>query len=118
MNNIFISENITKYSKNASDLNSGNWTTRNGIPAISISPNMLYYGNDTEENKNKTNGILHNEFDVNKNYLFDMWIDADDIYYSGESRNVPGGIVICYIDGTHDDFIVKGNKILQKDFSI
>lgn len=116
MSNIFTSENITKYSKNASDLNSGNWTTRNGIPAISISPNMLYYGEDTEENKNKTNGILHNEFDANKNYLFDMWIDADDIYYSEESRNVSGGIDICYTDGTRDHFIVTGNKDTPKGF--
>ena len=45
-----------------------------------------------------------------------MWIDADDIYYSGESRNVPGGIVICYTDGTYDDFIVKGNKDNPKGF--
>ena len=58
MSNIFTSENITKYSKNASDLNSGNWTTRNDIPVISISPYMLYYGSDTEENINKTNGKI------------------------------------------------------------
>ena len=116
MSNIFTSENIIKYSKNASDLNSGNWTTRNGIPVISISPYMLYYGEDTEENINKTNGILRNEFDANKNYLFDMWIDADDIYYSGESRNVPGGIVIRYIDGTYDHFTVTGNKDAPKGF--
>lgn len=116
MSNIFTSENITKYSRNASDLNSGNWTTRNGIPAISIAPNMLYYGSDTEENKNKTNGILRNEFDANKNYLFDMWIDADDIYYSDGLKNVPGGINICYTDGTYDQFTVIGNKDTPKGF--
>ena len=109
MENIFRSENFPKYAQGTSGI--GQWVTRNGINAIVFTPSPFWYGTDTDENKLKSRGILREEFAPNTQYLFDFWVDADDSYYDAESRNVPGGFVICYTDGTEDQTLVtSGNR--------
>ena len=109
MENIFRSENFPKYAQGIYGI--GQWVTRNGTNAMAFMPSPFWYGTDTDENKLKSRGVLREEFAPNTQYLFDFWVDADDSYYDAESKNVPGGFVICYTDGTEDQTLVtSGNR--------
>ena len=109
MENIFKTENFPKYAKATSDI--GQWVTRNGVNAMVFTPYPFWYGNDTEENKLKSYGILREEFTPNTQYLFDLWVDADDSYHDAQSRNVLGGFTVYYTDGTDDQtLLTNGNR--------
>ena len=109
MENIFRTENFPKYAKATSDI--GQWVTRNGVNAMVFTPHPFWYGNDTDENKLKSSGVLREEFTPNTQYLFDLWIDADDSYYEAQSKNVFGGFTVYYTDGTDDrTLLTNGNR--------
>lgn len=108
MENIFRSELIATYARTTGNI--GQVVERNGVGALCISPSPLYFGTDTDENKAKTCGILGNEFKPNTQYVIDLWIDADDIYYANISDNVPGGLILRYTDGSYQYLYVKGNQ--------
>lgn len=109
MENIFRTENFPKYAQNTSNI--GQWTIRNGVNAMVFTPAPFWYGTDTDENKLKSRGVLREEFTPNTQYLFDFWVDADNSYYDAQSKNVPGGFIIYYTDGTNDQTLVtSGDK--------
>lgn len=89
--NLFTTENIMPYRFNtAATTNVGEWQVRNGENAMSLTPSPYYNGSYSF--------ILHNEFQPDKRYVFDFWIDADDVIYQEVNR--PGGVQIRYTDGT------------------
>lgn len=114
MNNIFTPEALKKYSSGTYGI--GEWVKRNGIWSMRISPASFYYKVDTEENKKKTHGVLSEEINPKKRYLLDLWIDSDDIFYSGVNDNVPGGIGVLYSDGSSHTYTTIGNKSNPKGF--
>lgn len=69
------------------------WTTRNGERAVQLNANNFYYGSG--DNRNRCfNGL----FLPNSQYMFDMWIDYDDIVSGNANRQ--GGIEVVYTDNT------------------
>lgn len=60
-----------------------------------------FYKNLTDE----TSGLLLEEFLPNTQYVFDMWIDADDVVNGG--TNVPAGFTISYTDNSTDTSFIK-----------
>jgi hypothetical protein len=108
MENIFRSELFAKYARTTGNI--GQVVERNGVGALCISPSEFYFGANTDENIAKSRGILGDEFKANTQYIIDFWIDTDDIYYSGVSKNVPGGFYLYYTDGTYESLVVTGNQ--------
>ena len=99
--NIFTSENVQKYATSSTGAY-GQWTTRNSVPAMAIEPNRFYHADSRDQE------VLKDYFAPNTQYIFDMWIDSDDVVYN--NNNVPGGFVIYYTDGSTDStFVVGGN---------
>ena len=89
--NLFTTENIMPYRFNtAATTNVGEWHVRNGENAISLTPSPYYNGSYSY--------ILHNEFKPNTRYMFDFWMDTDDVIYQDINRD--GGIQVRYTDGT------------------
>lgn len=102
--NIFKSEYISKYASSL-DGSYGQWGTRNSVPCILIQPHKFYYGSGDERNKS----VLKDYFIPNTQYIFDMWMDADDVVYNG--NNVACGFEIWYTDNTSDStFVITGNQ--------
>ena len=100
-------ENIFRYEclqETASGSNTGEWVDRNGVYAMRIGPSPFWFG-DTDQSISH----LGSHFKANTQYKLDIWIDADDIYYSGNSSNVPGGIGLYYTDNSVDWAIASGN---------
>ena len=69
------------------------WTARNGEDAVQLNANNFYYGSGDDRNR-----CFNDLFLPNTQYMFDMWIDYDDIVYDNVNRQ--GGISITYTDGT------------------
>lgn len=82
--------------------NYGEWVDRNGISSMRIGP-LPYY--NTANTDGSYAYVLHNEFQSGKRYLFDMWIDADNVVSGG--KNVSAGIIIRYTDGTSYSLLVS-----------
>ena len=98
--NIFTSENLEKYkvSPPRNTIWDGRWVERNGVPAIVTSPTWFW------KSKNEMDGvtewflpIFSGEMSSDKTYLFDMWVDTDDVVYNGS--NVRGGLRITLTNG-------------------
>lgn len=102
--NIWTSDNIIKYWDGTGPNGKGEWVKRNGENAISIQPNNFHDG--------ATVPILKNEFAANTQYIFSLWIDADDVVYN--SNNVAGGMTVYYTDGTSDGLTVTGSSASPK----
>lgn len=99
--------NIFRYEllqETASGTNTGEWVQRNGTYAMRIGPSPFWHG-DVDDSKNH----LGKHFKANTQYKFDIWIDTDDIYYSGNSSNVPGGFNCYYTDNSSENIIASGN---------
>ena len=93
--NIFTPENMKKYLySTAATTNIGEWVTRNGVAAMRLGPAPYYNANYTP----KSAYLFVNEFQPNKQYLIDIWIDADEVIYQDVNRQA--GLTICYADGT------------------
>ncbi len=103
--NIWTSENIMKYWDGTSSTAKGEWTVRNGEPAISIQPNNFHQNSAYIQ-------IFKDEFLPNTQYAISLWMDVDDVIYNG--NNVPGGMNIYYTDGTSATLIFTGNKTNPK----
>ena len=107
ISNIFTTENIAKYNTKGRNIGVGEYLYRNGTWAINVRPEPFYknYGDESY--------YLRNEFSPNTQYLFDFWIDCDDVVYNG--NNVAGGFYIRYADNsTNNSFVVTGgNKGFQ-----
>lgn len=104
MSNIFRSELIIPYAKAGYTSGIGEWTARNGVPAMDIRPAPFYKNLDNATNS----GILRDEFSPNTSYLIDLWIDVDDVISNGS--NVAGGLTLRYTDGTSEAFSFTGPK--------
>lgn len=103
MANLFRSELIMPYAKSGFTTGIGEWTTRNGVPAMDIRPVPFYMNLDGGTNS----GILRNELRSGVSYIIDMWIDVDDVVYNG--NNVAAGFQAAYSDGTSESFVFTGN---------
>lgn len=99
--NIFRTELIHE---TATGTNTGEWVQRNGTYAMRIGPSPFWHG-DVDDSRNH----LGQYFKANTQYKFDIWIDVDDIYYSGSNGNVPGGIGCYYTDNSVDWVIASGD---------
>lgn len=93
-NNICKSEYFVKYKRDIATSQYGEWGSRNGEKSIVLNPARV-------------NSILENELDTSKQYKFDLWIDADNVFTN--STQYQGGFIVNYTDGTNDYVVVKGN---------
>ena len=102
MENIFRTDLIQLSNTRGRTAGIGEWTIRNGVPAMDIRPEPFY--------KNGKDGafdwILKDQFSPGTSYIFDMWIDVDDVIYQDVNRY--GGIYIIYTDGTSEPFQFTG----------
>ena len=105
--NIWTSENIIKYWNGTSLVAKGEWTTRNGENAITIQPNNFYQNNASIQ-------IFKDEFLPNTQYIISLWIDSDDVVYSG--KNVAGGMNVHYTDGSVVHLSPIGDKTNPKSW--
>jgi hypothetical protein len=74
--NIWTSENIIKYWIGTSSTARGEWSTRNGEPAISVQPNNFYKSGNYVK-------IFEQEFLPNTQYVINLYMDTDDVVYNG-----------------------------------
>jgi hypothetical protein len=84
--NILQIENLNEFAKSKSNYTS--YTTRNGVKAFPVRPNWYASPYTT----------MIGKFKENTQYLFDVWIDTDDVVYQDINR--PGGFYIYYTDGS------------------
>lgn len=98
--NLFTTENFTKYALSSS-IGRGNIVTRNGENALSLKANVFY-------NSGSHVQILKDEFIPGVRYVFLLYVDTDDLYSS--DKNVPGGLIVYYTDGSSKNLTVTGNK--------
>ena len=103
--NIWTSENIMKYWDGTSASAKGEWTPRNGEPAISIQPNNFHQNSASIQ-------IFKDEFLPNTQYVINLWMDVDDVVYNG--NNVAGGMSVVYTDGSVTHLSPVGNKTSPK----
>jgi len=94
--NILQIENLNEFATSTSNYTA--YTTRNGVKAFPMRPN--WYASPY--------ATLIGKFKENTQYLFDVWIDTDDVV--SENVNRPGGFTIDYTDGsTSTSCIRTGN---------
>ena len=102
--NIFKSEYIQKYATTTSSGSYGQRGTRNSVPCMLIGPSRFWYGSD-----DTSNGILKDYFTPNTQYIFDMWMDGDEVVYEGINRGC--GFMVWYTDNSVDyTFVITGNQ--------
>ena len=102
LSNLLRYENTVQYTNPNNTSTRGLLTTRNNTPALAFRPTDTYFGTDDDKGK-----LLYNMFLPNTQYLFDLWIDTDDVIYN--ERNVSGGFEIVYTDGTtYSGFVLRG----------
>lgn len=93
-----INENLLKYEYTIIGTNTSNTSTRgkyikrNGVWA------MAFKATDTYWSSAYRHVMLAGRFKENTQYVFDLWLDTDDVVYNG--NNVAGGFTIYYTDNT------------------
>lgn len=92
--NLLKYENTVLYTNPANTDTRGKYSTRNGDVAMLFRPTDTYYGSGDERNGK----LLYGFFKENTSYVFDLWIDVDDIVYQNINRM--GGFTVVYTDGT------------------
>lgn len=96
------SDNFLRYERTKINLNPANtntcgkMTTRNGVLAMRFLPTDNWFGTNDERNGK----MFYDMFKENTRYVFDMWIDADNVATSSSPTNQGGGFNIHYTDGT------------------
>ena len=96
--NIFLTENIAKHNTKNNTVGVGEWVQRNGVWAMNIRPAPFYQNYTAQDGTTKLSYCLREEFSPNTQYLFNMWIDTDDVISGG--NNVFGGLQVVYSDST------------------
>jgi hypothetical protein len=103
--NLLKYENTVLYTKPTNTDTRGKYTTRNGETAMKFRATDTYYGSGDERNSK----LLYGFFKENTSYVFDLWIDVDDIVYQDINRL--GGFTIIYTDGTTETtFQLTGSR--------
>ncbi len=103
--NLLTSENLLNGRVNTSATsNVGEVVTRNGYSAYRVSPVAYWSGNEAT-----SKNICKGQFGSGQ-YIFDLWIDVDEVYYDGNGQWVPGGFVVYYTDGSVDNVVVDANN--------
>ena len=103
--NLLTSENLLNGRVNTSATsNVGEIVTRNGYSAYRVSPVAYWSGNEAT-----SKNICKGQFGSGQ-YIFDLWIDVDEVYYSGNGQWVPGGFNVYYTDGSVDNVVVDANS--------
>lgn len=102
------SDNFLRYERTKINLNPANtdtcgkMTTRNGVLAMRFLPTDTWFGTNDERNGK----MFYDMFKENTRYVFDMWIDADNVATSSSPANQGGGFNIHYTDGTESYALV------------
>lgn len=91
--NLLKYENTLLYTNPANTDTRGKYVIRNNELAMAFKATDTYFGSSTDKSK-----LLYNMFKPNTQYIFDLWIDTDDVIY--DNRNVGDGFGIIYTDGT------------------
>lgn len=96
--------------------NIGEWVNRNGINAMRIGPYPFYayYHSTGTLDPNKYIGA--NMFKPKTSYIFDLWIDVDDVFWDEENKNVPGGLAFTYTDTSGENVILEGDRNNRKGY--
>lgn len=100
------------HSDHLTDYDIGQWTKRNGVDCMAMQPYPFYLYYVTDPSKYIGAGL----FKPNTSYIFDIWIDTDDIFYGKENRNVPGGLQVVYTNGEKIQVIATGSIDNPKGF--
>lgn len=101
--NIFTPENMKKYLySTGSTTNIGEFVDRNGVAAMRLSPAPYYNANYNPQSAY----LFADEFKPNTQYIFDLWIDADDVIYQDVNR--AAGLYAVYSDGTSNAILHTG----------
>ena len=98
--NIFTTENFTKYAASI-DVGHGEWNVYNSDNVTCFKANR-FYSNSAYIH------VLADEFIPKTQYIFSLWLDVDNVYSGG--KNVPGGFIVYYSDGSTKNLTVTGNK--------
>jgi len=105
--NIFQSEWIYeyRYNKNTNTYPYyGELVERNGAVSMQIGPRPFYNTARTPT----YSYVLADKFEAGKRYVFDLWVDTDDVVYNGSNK--PAGIIIRYSDDTTTNMHFTGNQ--------
>lgn len=78
----------------------GKLELRNQYAAYGLQANQFWHGETSESYQ-----ILRGQFKENTSYVFDTWIDADTMWYSGGNIYVPAGLIIYYTDAKRDNVV-------------
>ena len=92
----------------AASSTSGNGTMelRNGVLSYGLAAPVYWVAGNSQA----SNMIFNGKFKANTQYYFDLWIDADSMWYSGGSIYVPCGFTLLYTDGTVENLIVTSTN--------
>ena len=105
--NILTTENLAKYNTKNWSGGVGEWVNRNGVWAMDIRP-APFYQNFTDTSGNKISRVFTDEFMSASQWVFNLWIDGDDVKYN--NNNVACGMTIKYTDTTRYDLTVTGGN--------
>ena len=93
--NLLQYENTLMYTNPVNtSVSRGKYVDRNGSVAMCFKANDTYFAANDERNSL----LLYGFFKANTRYLFDLWMDMDDVVYDNVNRT--GGFTIVYTDGT------------------
>ena len=111
--NLFESNSIKSFAKTGYSAGIGEIVSHNNYYAMDIRPAPFY-----QNLPDSKSGTLVNNFKANTSYLFNMWIDADEVIYNG--NNVVAGFTIRYTDNSTDTTfnVLGGNKGYQHKICI
>lgn len=103
--NILTTENLAKHNTKNRTAGVGEWKLRNGVWAMDIRPEPFYQNYTVDGTK--ISYCLKEEFHDGQ-YIFNLWIDADDVYSNSAYR--ASGLVIVYTDGTSYNLVATGGS--------
>lgn len=112
MSNQFVEnfENIIDevgFNKAASSTSgNGSMELRNGVLSYGLAAPAYYVAGNSQA----SSMIFNGKFKANTQYYFDLWIDADTMWYSGGSKYVPCGFTLLYTDGTSETLTVTSTN--------
>ena len=107
MSNILTSENIMSHNTKNRTNGVGEWKKRNGVWSMDIRPEPFYQNYTASDGVTKLSYCLNEEIGSGQ-YVFNLWIDVDDVISGG--KNVNGGLVVKYKDGTSYDLAKEGGE--------
>lgn len=103
-----LSDSLLRYELTTINTNPANTSSRGkmetayGVLAMRFMPTDTYFAAGDERNQK----LFCDMFKENTQYMFDLWINADNVTTSSYPANQGGGFYIHYTDGTRYDGLV------------